>query len=265
LADVRKEVDALALFMKTGVYTAGVPDIVFSIARGWDGKKLFLQDGDALVYPLRKLEEALQHINHVLPFVERISAYATPQDILRIDASELRELKKLKLGILYTGLESGDDGILSKMAKGVDSRQIIEAGRRAKEAGILTSITILLGLGGTEGSERHAAETARVLSEMDPDYAGALTLVLIPGTPLYEEWRQGSFRLISPIESLKELVTIIRDSTFTSCFFSSMHASNYFAVRGELPRNKEKMIAQLERVIGEEDTSSLRPEFLRGL
>jgi radical SAM superfamily enzyme YgiQ (UPF0313 family) len=265
LEDIRREIDALALYMTKGVQVAGVPDMVFSIARGWDGKKLFLQDGDALVYPLRKLEQALQHVNHALPSVERIGAYATPQDILRIDASELKELKKLKLGILYMGLESGDDEILRKMAKGVDSEQTIEAGRRAKEAGILTSVTVILGLGGVEGGERHALETSRVLSQMDPDYVGALTLVLIPGTPLYEGWKQDNFSLISPMDSLKELLTIIRNSSFTNCFFSSMHASNYFSVRGELPRAKEEMIGKLERVIAKEDTSSLRPEFLRGL
>jgi radical SAM superfamily enzyme YgiQ (UPF0313 family) len=265
LEDVKREIDALALYVIKGVYVTGVPDIVFAVGRGWDGEKLFLQDGDALVYPLRKLEEALQYINLKLPFLERIGAYATPQDILRIDASELKELQKLKLGILYMGLESGDDGILRKMAKGVNSQQIIEAGRRAKDAGILTSITVILGLAGVEGSERHALETSRVLSEMDPDYVGALTLVLIPGTPLHEEWEQGNFSLISPIHSLKELMTIILNSSFTNCFFSSMHASNYFAVRGELPRDKERMIGELEHVIAKEDTSSLRPEFLRGL
>ena len=265
LDDVRREIDALALYMTSGVYVAGVPDAVYSIAQGWDGKRLFLQDGDALVYPLRKLNEVLQHINDALPFVERISAYATPQDILRIDAGQLEQLRKLKLGILYTGLESGDGEVLEKMAKGVNAKQIVEAGRRAKEAGILTSVTVILGLGGVEGSKRHALETSRVLSEMDPDYAGALTLVLIPGTPLYEEWRQGTFRLVSPIESLTELATIIEHSSFTSCFFSSMHASNYFAVRGQLPRDKRKIMGQLERVIGEGDAASLRPESLRGL
>jgi radical SAM superfamily enzyme YgiQ (UPF0313 family) len=185
LDDIKREIDALALYTKKGVYVTDMPDIVFSIGRGWDGKKLFLQDGDALVYPLPKLKEALQYINWKLPFVERISAYATPQDILRIDATELKELSKLKLGILYMGLESGDDEILRKIAKGVNSRQMIEAGRKAKEAGILSSITVILGLGSVEGSERHALETARVLSETDPDYVGALTLILVPETPLY--------------------------------------------------------------------------------
>jgi radical SAM superfamily enzyme YgiQ (UPF0313 family) len=265
LDDVRREIDAIALYMKKSVYIPGMPDVVYAISQRWDGKMVFLQDGDALVYPPPKLKAALQHINQKLPSVERIAAYATAQDILRINFGDLKDLRDLKLGILYMGLESGDDEVLKRIAKGVNSRQMVEAGRKAKEAGILTSITVILGLGGIEGSEKHALETSRVLSDMDPDYVGALTLTLVPGTPLYEEWKQGSFSLISPFRSLKELLIMIENSSFTNCFFSSMHASNYFAVRGTLPQDKERMIGELERVIKKGDLFSLRPEFLRGL
>jgi len=265
LDDVRREIDAIALYMKKGVYIAGMPDVVYAISQRWDGKMVFLQDGDALVYPSPKLKVVLQHINQKLLSVERIATYATAQDILRINSSELKELKELKLGILYMGLESGGDEVLQRTAKGADSQQMIKAGRKAKEAGILTSITVILGLGGIEGSEKHALETSRVLSDMDPDYVGALTLTLVPGTPLYEEWKQGSFSLTSPFQSLKELLIMIENSSFTNCFFSSMHASNYFAVRGTLPQDKERMISELKRVIKKGDPFSLRPEFMRGL
>jgi len=265
LDDVRREIDAIALYMKKGVYIPGMPDVVYAISQRWDGKRVFLQDGDALVYPPLQLKAALQHINQELPSVERIATYATAQDILRIHSNELKELRELKLGILYMGLESGDDEVLQRIAKGVDSQQIIEAGRKAKEAGILISITVILGLGGIEGSEKHALKTSRVLSDMDPDYVGALTLTLVPGTPLYEEWKQGNFSLTSPFQSLKELLIMIEDSSFTNCFFSSMHASNYFAVRGTLPQDKERMLGELEHIIKKGDLFSLRPEFLRGL
>ncbi len=265
LDDVKREIDAIALYMKKSVYILGMPDVVYEISQRWDGKMVFLQDGDALVYPPPKLKAVLQHVNQKLPSVERIATYATAQDILRINSNELKELRELKLGILYMGLESGDDEVLQRTAKGVDSQQMIEAGKKTKEAGILTSITVILGLGGIEGSEKHALETSRVLSYMDPDYVGALTLSLVPGTPLYEEWKQGSFSLISPFQSLKELLTMIQNSSFTNCFFSSMHASNYVAVRGTLPQDKERMIGELERVIKKGDPFSLRPEFLRGL
>ena len=108
-------------------------------------------------------------------------------------------------------------------------------------------------------------ETAGVLTEIDPDYAGALTLTLVPGTPLYEQWRRGEFHPISPFQSLGELRSIIDNSSFSDCFFSSMHASNYLSVRGRLPRDRERMTGDLGRVLAAEDPSLLRPEFLRGL
>jgi radical SAM superfamily enzyme YgiQ (UPF0313 family) len=163
------------------------------------------------------------------------------------------------------GVESGDDEILHRVGKGVNHSQVVEAGRKIKEAGITLSVTVILGLGGTEGSEKHTIETAGILSEIDPDYAGALTLTLVPGAPLYQEWKQGGFALVSPIESLKELVVIIESSSFTNCFFSSMHASNYFSVRGRLPQDKVRMTSELEYVLEKGDPSLLRSEFLRGM
>ncbi|MBN1644129.1 MAG: radical SAM protein [Dehalococcoidales bacterium] len=265
IEDVKKEIDALALYLKNGVTLPEIHWIVYAIAREWDGKGVFLQDGDALVYPFSKMKEVLTYLNQKLPHVERVATYATTQDILRRSPDELKELRKLKLGIFYIGLETGSDELLKKIGKGVDSRQEIEAARRAKEAGILTSVSVILGIGGKENSEKHALETARVLSEMDPDYVGALTLTLVPGTPLYKDWQDGEISLITPFESLVELSIIIKNSNFTHCFFSSMHASNYFSVRGTLPQDKERMIAELERIIQQGDPALLRPEFLRGL
>lgn len=263
--DIKREIDAVALFIKNGITLPDMPAIVYIISREWDGEGLFLQDSDALVYPFSKLREILQYLNQKLPSVKRVATYATAQDILRKSPEELKELASLKLGIFYIGLESGDDGILKKVAKGADSQRMIEAVTKAKDAGITTSVTVILGLAGLEKSEEHALNTARVLSKMDPDYVGALTVTLVPGTPLYQEWEQGEFSPISPLHSLKELKSMIEYSTFTNCFFSSMHASNYFAVRGRLPQEKDRMINELETVLRKEDPSSLRPEFLRGL
>ncbi len=265
LDDVKREIDAVALYLRNGISLPGIPNIAYEVSRGWDGKGVFLQDSDALVYPFPRLREVLIHLSQKLPFVERVAAYATAQDILRRTHDELVELQQLKLGILYLGLESGDDEVLRRIAKGVDSRQMIEAVRRAKDAGITMSVMVILGLGGIEGSEKHARETARVLSEMNPDYVGALTLRLVPGTPLYQDWKQCRFSLISSLQSLTELKTIIEKSIFTNCFFSSMHASNYVAIRGRLPEEKLRMEDELRHIIVEANLSSLRPDFMRGL
>ena len=263
--DIKKEIDALALYMDHGVRLPSVPDIVYAIARQWDGRRVFLQDGDALVYPFPKLREALQYLNEKFPLLERVGIYGTPQDVLRKSASELKELRDLKMGIIYLGVESGDEEILCRVGKGADRRQIVEAGRKVKEDGIVLSATVILGLGGIERSHEHSQATARILTDIDPEYAGALTLTLVPGTPLYHQWQEGGFSPLSPFESLQELRTIMENSSFSNCFFSSMHASNYISVRGRLPGDKEKMLKELDYVLNKKDPALLRPEYMRGL
>jgi radical SAM superfamily enzyme YgiQ (UPF0313 family) len=265
IEDVKREIDALAAYINGNVILPGVPRIVYQVGLAWDGKRVFLQDGDALAYPFPQLGEGLAYLNEKFPELERIGTYATPQDILRRSISELKQLRDLKLSILYMGVESGDDEVLQKIGKGVNSREIIEAGKKVKEAGITLSVTVILGLGGVKGSEKHALETAGVLSDIDPQFAGALTLTLIPGTPLHEQWQKGEFDLISPFRSLEELRLIIEKSSFSDCFFSSMHASNYLSIRGRLPQDKTRMLKELDAILARKDPSLLRPEYLRGL
>jgi hypothetical protein len=130
---------------------------------------------------------------------------------------------------------------------------------------MLTSVMVILGLGGIEKSERHAYETIRILNDMDPDYVGALTLLYVEDAPIMKDMTEGRFHTISEFQSLKELLIMVENSDFTNCFFSSMHASNYLAVRGRLPQEKERMVAQLKSVIEKGDQSTLRPESYRRL
>jgi radical SAM superfamily enzyme YgiQ (UPF0313 family) len=265
IEDIKKEIDALALYMKHGLRLPGIPSTVYYIANEWDRQRIFFQDGDALVFPYSELKEVLEYLNAKFPEITRVSGYATARDVLRLTPEELTVLKGLKLGILYMGVESGDSDILMQIGKGVTSDQIVEAGRKVKESGILLSVTVILGLGGPERSQQHAQSTAQILSKIDPDYAGALTLTLVPETPMYEKRQKGQFSLITPFESLKELRTIISQSDFSNCFFSSMHASNYYSVRGTLPHDKTHILYQLEQVLSSRDPDFLKPEYLRGL
>ncbi|MEA3254037.1 MAG: radical SAM protein [Chloroflexota bacterium] len=265
IEDVKKEIDALALYTKRGLRLPDISYVAYAIAQQWDGRRVFLQDGDALVYPFPKLKETLQYLNEKFPHLERISTYATAQDILRRSVSELEELRDLKASMFYMGVESGHNEVLDSIGKGVHYDELVEAGRKVKEAGIILSITVILGLGGVELSQEHAMATARIMTDLDPEFVGALTLSLVPGTPLHEQVNRGSFRLISPFRSLEELKVMVENSRFSDCFFSSMHASNYFSVRGRLPQDREKMIQQLETILTRKDPHLLRPEFMRGL
>ena len=265
LDEVKREIDAMSLYMNQRMLVAGMPDIIYEILDDWNGKRVFLQDGDALVYPYPKLMEAIQYLNQKFPAIERIASYATPQDILRRSLKELKALKEQKLGILYMGVESGDDEVLQKIQKNATHQQMVEAAKKVKESGILLSVTVILGLGGVKGSKQHALETAKILTEMDPDYAGALTLTLISETGLYKEWKNGEFEMLTPFDSLWELKTIVENSTFSHCFFSSMHASNYYSIRGFMPEDRNKVLKQLNALLSRKDPKLLRPEFMRGL
>jgi radical SAM superfamily enzyme len=142
---------------------------------------------------------------------------------------------------------------------------MVEAARRVKEAGIELSVTVILGIGGIEKSIEHAMDTASLLTEMDPDYVGALTLMLVPQTELYEDYLAGRFVLPDKIGFIRELYLMIANSNFTNCYFTSNHASNYLPVKARLPGQKEHILQMMRTVIEENDISRLRPEFLRGL
>ncbi len=235
-------------------------------ARSYKGvEKVFLCDGDALIIPQPRLEEIIGLINENLPNIERISTYANAKSILRKSVDDLKKLRGMGLKMIYLGVETGNSQLLEKIHKGVTYEQMVEAGRRVKEAGMMLSVTVLLGVGGIEKSVEHALDTAKILTDLDPDYAGALTLMLIPDTPLYDEYITGKFVMPDTFGYIKELYLIIANANFTNCYFTSNHASNYLPIRAFLPRQKEKILKMISSVIEEKDSSKIRPEHLRGL
>jgi radical SAM superfamily enzyme YgiQ (UPF0313 family) len=228
-------------------------------------EKVFLCDGDALIIPQPRLEEILELINVNLPNMERIGTYANAKSILRKSVDELKKLRELGLKIIYLGVETGNVELLQKIHKGATYEQMVEAAHRVKEAGIMLSVTVLLGLGGIEKSIEHAIDTAKILTDMDPDYVGALTLMLVPETELYEDYLAGRFVLPDKFGFIRELYLMIANSNFTNCYFTSNHASNYLPVKAYLPREKEKILKMISSVIEAKDLSQIRPEYLRGL
>ena len=230
-----------------------------------DVSRVFLCDGDALIIPQPRLKEILELVNKNLPEIDRIGTYANAKSILRKSIDELKELKDLGLNIIYLGVETGNAALLKKIHKGVTCEQMVEAGKRIKEAGMILSVTVLLGLGGIEKSMEHALDTAKILTDMDPDYVGALTLMFVPETELYDDYLAGRFVLPDTFGFIRELYLMIEKSDFTDCYFTSNHASNYLSVKARLPREKQKILKMIASVIHEKDTSRIRPEYLRGL
>jgi radical SAM superfamily enzyme YgiQ (UPF0313 family) len=227
--------------------------------------RVFLADGDALCIPQTDLVKIFNYLNQKIRGLERVGIYANAVDILKKDLEELKELKSLGLGIIYLGLESGNAEVLKRIKKNASVDQMIRAGKRVKEAGILLSITVLLGIGGVELSHAHAEDTGKVLSQMDPDYVGALSLMIVPGTPIAAELESGKLVLPNPFELIQELGTMIVNCQFTDCFFASNHASNYLPLRIRMPLEKEKALALIREVLQKNDPKLLRPEYMRAL
>lgn len=226
-------------------------------------RRVFLADGNALCLPTERLLAILRLLRESFPRLERVGIYANGRDINRKSMEELRSLVEEGLGIVYLGLESGDDEVLRRVRKLDTSGEMVEAVLRAKECGLLTSVIVLLGLGGREGSLRHARLSAEAVSRMNPHYLSALTLMLVPGTPLYEEWERAEFEMPDQRGLLEELREFISACRLEGCVFRTNHASNYLPLKGILSGDRDKLLEVIERAF--QRPEMLRPEFMRGL
>ncbi len=237
-----------------------------SVARVFgDIGRIFLADGDALAVPVPDLLALLTLLKSSFPLLRRVGMYASARTILSRSTDDLVRLRKAGLGILYLGVESGDDTLLAWMEKGVSAADIAEAGRRVQTAGIKLSVTVLLGIGGTDGSAEHARRTGRLLTTIDPDFVGALTIMVVPGTPLYELQAAGRFLLPGPFAMLRELAEMLSHTTMTRGLFFANHASNYLPIRVRMPRGRDQAVALIHEYVQAGDLSALMPEALRRL
>ncbi|MBU4260634.1 MAG: radical SAM protein [Proteobacteria bacterium] len=238
-------------------------DIDFAATYCKRQKRVFLADGDALIIPQRRLVDLLTRIRIKIPWVNRISLYGNAKSVLLKSAEELQELKSLGLDRVYMGLESGADRILQNIRKGADAAKMIRAGQRVKEAGLFLSLTVLLGIGGTEFSREHAVETGRVVSAMSANQIAVLTLMLLPNTGLYRLEKSGQFTLPNQMEMLHELRLMVENISISRAQFQANHASNYLPINCRLSRDKEMVLAAIDQALNGE--KRLTPEYLRAL
>jgi radical SAM superfamily enzyme YgiQ (UPF0313 family) len=225
--------------------------------------RVFLMDGDALIIPQKRLVWILEQIKEHLPWVKRVGLYANAKSIGMKSDEELKQLKALGVGIVYLGVETGHPGLLKKICKGTSRENLIRQGQRIKAAGIKLSVTVLLGIAGPEMSLEHARETGTLLTEMDPNFVGALTVMVLPNTPLGEEYAQGIFKTLSVEELLAELGAMLSATELSRGLFYSNHASNYLPIKVRFPEGKEPALALIRKALKGE--VGLRPEWMRAL
>jgi radical SAM superfamily enzyme YgiQ (UPF0313 family) len=226
-------------------------------------RKLFVADGDALVLDMDHWRAILALARRVFPNLRRVSAYATSMNILAKTPEELLALREQGLSLLYIGPESGDDETMRRIAKGSGFAEHAEAAERAHAAGMEISTIFLLGAGGTERSAEHAEASGRLVTAMDPEFFSALTLTIVPGTPMATLAGRGRFELPDVATMLGELRTMVGVARPSRAVFRTNHASNYLPLAGELPRDRDRIVAVLDEALA--GRIRLRPESSRGL
>lgn len=244
-----------------------LPDVLEDVAEAGlhapELDKVFVADGDALVMDLDRWRAILEAAHSAFPRLRRVSCYSTAENILGKTASELNELREAGLSLLYIGPESGDNETLRRIVKGGTFQEHADAAHKAHDAGIDISAIFLLGAGGTDRTEEHARESARLVTAMDPEYLSALTLTIIPGTPLQRMEAKGRFELPDIPTLLTELRTIVDECRPTDALFRTNHASNYVPMAGRLPADRERIVAIIDAALAGD--VPLRPESMRGL
>lgn len=226
-------------------------------------EKVFVADGDALVMPMDHWEAVLAACREAFPRLRRVSCYAMARNVIEKGAGDLARLREAGLSMLYIGPESGDDITLKRIAKGQDHAAHVEAARLAHAAGMRLSAIFLLGAGGTERSDEHARASARLATAMDPAFVSALTLTVVPDTPLATLVDRGRFELPAVPELLRELRTFVAEARPTDAVFRTNHASNYLPLGGRLPADRDRILALLDAAL--DGRVRLRPESSRGL
>lgn len=226
-------------------------------------RRVFLLDGDALAVGNDILVPVLDRLAGSFPRLSRVASYANGGNITVRSDQELGELTARKLSLIYIGLESGSEKVLSRCRKKASAGEMVDAVGRCRAAGIKSSVIVLLGLGGRDLRDDHVAETIRALNLMQPRYLSFLSLMILPGTPLEHQVRRGEFELPGPVDLLREMQDIIGGLELDGTIFRTNHASNHLPLEGRFPADKEVFLRILDEALS--GRRPVRPEYWRGL
>lgn len=227
-------------------------------------RKIFLADGDPLVLSTERLLRILNKLKSTFPNLHRVSTYASPSNLSRKNATELKELYEAGLTLLYVGIESGDSEVLESIQKGETYETTIEGLNKSKAAGMNSSVMIINGVGGKELTQQHAKNSAKILNATQPKYASTLVLTPHKGIDHYRERYLGAFTELTQQELFIEMQTFMEHLELKETIFRSDHTSNDLVLKGILGRDKELFLAQIQRAINTPKAANLRDKFLRG-
>lgn len=236
---------------------------------GWAGENLrgvtrvFLADGDAMSLSVRRLLAILELIRAHLPEVERVASYCSSFNLRNKSVEDLRRLREAGLGLIYMGVESGDDFVLKSINKGDTHDGQVDSLNRLRAAGIARSIMIISGVGGRKFSRQHALESARLANETQPEFLSSLVINHPHGLERFQAGYDGQYELMDQRERHKEMRLFIEALELEHTVFRSDHASNQLVLKGVLGHDKEKLLQQIDLALQAPEKAQLRPVWIR--
>ncbi len=214
-------------------------------------RRAFLAGGNALSAPAELLLKVLEYLHIRFPQLDHVSAYAKNHDILKKTDDELKWLAEAGLTIVYMGLESGSDAVLKYMNKGTRVAGMIRAAKKVMATGIKLSTYVVLGIGGKMFPD-HPIETAKALTAINPDFIRFRSLNFIPNAPLHDEWMEGKFVALRPVEILQEQLDILEHlGQEMSSHVLNDHVSNFADIDGQLPTDRQRITGALKALIAD--------------
>ncbi len=234
-------------------------------AEGVPVRRIFLADGDAMTLSFRRLQGILDSIARHLPGVQRVASYCLPRNLRNKTVEELAELADAKLSLFYVGCESGDDLVLERVSKGETYASSLAALQKIKAAGARSSVMILNGMGGKRYSRQHAVNSARLMSDAQPDYLSTLVVSFPRGMERYETGFNGEFEPLDQPDLFQEMYWLLENLELDKTIFRSDHASNYLVLKGILGKDKQRLLETVRDAMERPDTVPLRQEWQRGL
>ncbi len=235
LDDVRHDIDWYADYM---------PD--FTTA--------FIGDADPLCRPLDESVEIIGYLRSRINHISRVTAYARIGTLYRLGAEGLKRLAEAGLTRIHAGLESGHLPTLKFHCKGQSPKMVIETARLLREVKIEISFYVLLGLGGKNRWEEHIDGTAEVINATDPDFIRVRRIWLFTpedsqtatACPLWEDIRKGRFIQQTPEGTVLELRRLVEKISGVNSRLLCDHANNYISIEGNLPEDRERMLAEID-------------------
>ena len=212
-------------------------------------RRVFLADGDPLVLSTDRLLRIIAHLKKTFPRLQRISTYASPNNLLRKSLSELQELYAAGLNLLFVGLESGDNQVLELINKGETYSSMVEGLNKSKQAGLLSSVMIINGVGGKQFSKQHAINSASLINDIQPKYLSTLVLTAYKGVDYFKSRLSQSFDQLNEIELNQEMRVFMESLELQETIFRSDHASNHVVMKGVLGRDKERFLSQISSIL----------------